>query len=92
MKKTLFILTIVLAFVTVLNYSANAQEPKKANTTIDSAGNLIPLSSVKINTGKLYIDSKGVKYPVYMTSSKKLFIIAKSAKTGKEYKRYLTLN
>lgn len=91
MKRILTIVVILLAFVTAINYSANAQEPKKANTTVDSAGNLIPLSSVKIATGKTYIDSKGIKYPVYMSATKKLFILAKSAKTGKEYKRYLTL-
>lgn len=87
MKKLLLTIALILGMIAVIQ----AQEPKKPNTTVDSVGNLIPLSSVKIPTGKTYINSKGIKYPVYMTANKKLFIIAKSAKTGKEYKRYLIL-
>lgn len=40
-------------------------------------------------TGYFYIDTKGVKYPIYMSSKGKCFIIRTSAKTGKQYKQYL---
>lgn len=88
MKKLLLTIALILGMIAVIQ----AQEPKKPNTTVDSAGNYISINSTKsTSTGKTYIDSKGIKYPVYISANKKLFIIAKSAKTGKEYKRYLIL-
>jgi hypothetical protein len=42
-----------------------------------------------ILTKYIYIDKNGEKYPIYMSTSGKCFIIRKSKKTGKEYKQYL---
>lgn len=36
-----------------------------------------------------YVASDGTKYPIYVSSNGKYFIIRKSAKTGKEYRQYL---
>lgn len=40
-------------------------------------------------TGYHYFDTKGIRYPIYMSSKGKCFIIRTSSKTGKQYKQYL---
>ena len=40
-------------------------------------------------TGYNYIDSKGVAYPIYLSSTGKAFIKRTSKRTGKEYRQYL---
>lgn len=40
-------------------------------------------------TEYVYKDSKGVEYPIYLSSSGKAFIKKVSKKTGKEYKQYV---
>lgn len=40
-------------------------------------------------TGYTYIDSKGVSYPIYLSSTGKAFIKKVSKRTGKEYRQYL---
>ena len=40
-------------------------------------------------TGYHYFDAKGIRYPIYMSSKGKCFIIRTSSKTGKQYKQYL---
>jgi len=44
-----------------------------------------------INTGKIFEDSKGKTYTIYQSEKGKFFIVRTSAKTGKEYKQYITL-
>lgn len=53
-----------------------------------SNSNKIAKDSVTF-TGYHYFDSKGVRYPIYMSSKGKCFIIRTSSKTGKQYKQYL---
>lgn len=48
------------------------------------AGNTVPAS-----TPYFWSDSKGNKYPIYISNSGSCYIIKKSNKTGKEYKQYL---
>lgn len=45
--------------------------------------------SKETKTQYTYTDSKGVTYPIYLSSTGKAFIKKKSKKTGKEYKQYL---
>ena len=40
-------------------------------------------------SGYHYFDSKGVRYPIYISSKGKCFIWRTSQKTGKKYKQYL---
>jgi hypothetical protein len=42
-----------------------------------------------IKTKFTWKDTKGVEYPVYVTSNGACFVIKTSSKTGKEYKAYL---
>ena len=77
---------ILLCLVATLSTSCNAQK-----VSVDKDGNYHPLSSKAQDkpTGKVFIDDKGVSYPVYLNSKNKPYIIRKSKKTGKEYKAYL---
>ena len=77
-----------------LTISLSAQTKVKQ----DSDGNYVPVKteksvikakSIETKTGKTYTDSKGNKYPVYLTSTGREVILRTSAKTGKEYKQYL---
>ena len=58
-------------------------------------GNTFTQVSTKKDTSKetktdyIYEDSKGNKYPIYLSSTGKAFIKKVSKKTGKEYKQYL---
>ena len=58
-------------------------------------GNSFTQVSNKKSTGKetktqyTYTDAKGVKYPVWLSSTGKAFIKKVSKKTGKEYKQYV---
>lgn len=40
-------------------------------------------------TGYIFHDKKGDKYPIYLSSNGKAFIIKTSQKTGKQYRKYL---
>ena len=64
----------------------------------DASGNYISVKSDKSQkkseakeTGKTYTDTKGEKYPVYISKNNKLFIIKTSKKTGKNYNYYLNV-
>ena len=54
----------------------------------DSSSHQIKKKDVTI-TKYTYKTSDGKTYPIYMSSSGKYFIIRKSQKTGKEYRKYL---
>lgn len=87
MKKLILILSI-LASCSQLN----AQKIK-----IDSKGNYVAVradknadSSKATNTGKLYTDTKGNSYAVFISAKGKLFV-NRISKTGNSYKQYLKL-
>ena len=48
-------------------------------------------TSVNQDTKTIYIweDSKGIKYPIYISKNGACYIIKTNKKTGKEYKQYL---
>lgn len=68
------------------------QAQKKANVTIDNKGNFVSVvkkDTAKANpTGRYYIDRAGSMWPVFRTSSGKLYAL-RTSKAGKEYKFYL---
>lgn len=83
MKKLLFIMMLFFSL------SATAQ-----NAHQDNSGNYTAISKDTTrasNTGKTFTDAKGIVYPVYVSTHRKLFINKVSAKTGKPYKLYLKL-
>ena len=84
MKKLIICISMMLAF----GLASNAQ-------SVQRQGNNFTQVSNKKSTGKetktqyTYTDSKGVVYPVYLSSTGKAYIKKVSKKTGKEYKQYV---
>ena len=82
-----------LSFLAILLCLAGGVTAQQ-KVTKDAQGNYLAVSTKKESkvtaTGKTYTDRKGKKYPVYVTEKGRLFCTKVSAKTGKEYKYYLT--
>lgn len=62
--------------------------------TMDKSGDFVSLTAGKTakvadkTTGKFFVDSKDVKYPIYVSVNDKLFYL-KTAKSGNIYKVYV---
>ena len=86
MKQLILLLTIVL-----LSVLSQAQ-PKY---TKDLSGNFIQVQAssrskgIDKPTGKFFTDRKGVRHPIFITSTNRLVYHRISGKTGKAYKVYL---
>lgn len=87
--RIIFILLIILTFAT-----SNAQTKVKT----DRDGNFIAVRDTATRssdnatpTGKTYTDTKGIKYPVYISAKGKYFI-RRISKTGNQYNQYLKIN
>ena len=83
MKKLIFCL-----FIALLSCTSYAQVAREGNTfksittqTTKSEGQ---------QTKYTWEDKKGNKYPIYITKNGAVYINRKSAKTGKNYKQYLS--
>ena len=83
MKKLIFCL-----FMALLSCTSYAQVAREGNTfksittqTTKSEGQ---------QTKYTWEDKKGNKYPIYITKNGAVYINRKSAKTGKDYKQYLS--
>ena len=84
MKKMIICILMMLAFGLV----SNAQNVTRQGNTFTQVSN--KKSAVKeTKTQYTYTDSKGVVYPIYLSSTGKAFIKKISKKTGKEYKQYV---
>ena len=86
------LLTVFTIVMLLLFFSLNAKGQeviRKGNTFYQqSSSNKIEKDSA-VFSGYHYFDSKGIRYPIYMSSKGKCFIWRTSAKTGKQYKQYL---
>ena len=83
MKKLIFCL-----FIALVSCTSYAQVAREGNTfksittqTTKSEGQ---------QTKYTWEDKKGNKYPIYITKRGAVYINRKSAKTGKDYKQYLS--
>jgi hypothetical protein len=83
--KKLFITAIMLFS---LNVGIQAQSVQRQGNTFTQVTNK-KSTSKETKTQYTYKDSKGVVYPIYLSSTGKAFIKKVSKKTGKEYKQYL---
>ena len=81
MKK--FIITI---FAVLLGITASTQVVKEGNTFTQTKTEKVTAAK---KTQFTYQDSKGNKYPIYISSRGSLYVIKVSKKTNKEYKCYL---
>lgn len=82
------LLLLGVTFAAITNAQTKVQQ--------DAQGNYIQVKKERkakpaTDTGKTFTDSKGNTYKVYQSERGKLFVIRKSAKTGKERKEYITL-
>lgn len=79
-----------MAVLAILFSAATAQTVKK-----DNSGNYVSVSTVNKSadkkTGEFFVTSKGEKFPIYVSSTGKYYVIRVSKNTGKEYKQYLKL-
>ena len=84
MKKLIICISMMLAFSLV----TNAQSVQRQGNTFTQVNNKKPAGK-ETKTQYTYKDSKGVEYPVYLSSTGKAYIKKISKKTGKEYKQYI---
>ena len=79
-----------LLFSFLIAHWCNAQTVVRKGKTFyqQSNSNKIEKDSA-VFSGYHYFDTKGIRYPIYMSSKGKCFIIRTSSKTGKQYKQYL---
>lgn len=86
MKKLLLSIALVICSLSAFS---------QAKYKMDAAGNYIAVKSVKdttkssdLNTGKTFTDSKGGVWPVYKSSTGRIYAL-RTSKTGNKYKQYL---
>ena len=89
-QAVLYVLFVfaLLFFAAVLQGNAQNVVRKGHSFYQQSNSNKIAKDSVTF-TGYHYFDSQGIRYPIYVSSKGKCFIIRTSSKTGKKYKQYL---
>lgn len=83
---------VFVLFMTLLYLvqPANAQSvTRKGNMFVQVPSKSPIKKDTAAITGYFYIDAKGVKYPIYMSSKGKCFIWRTSSKSGKQYRQYL---
>lgn len=80
----------LILFIICISMVANADDKnyKCENNTYSSTGRLHSASTSQ-TTPYFWSDSKGNKYPIYISNSGSCYIIKKSNKTGKDYKIYM---
>ena len=81
---------LFILFMLLLTCALYAQDVKReGNTFTQIAKSDTRESGKESKTAYTYVDSKGVSYPVYLSSTGKAFVKKISKKTGKEYRQYL---
>jgi hypothetical protein len=83
--RKLFIAAIIMLSLSV---GVQAQSVQKQGSNFTQVSNK-KSSGKETKTQYTYTDSKGVVYPVWLSSTGKAFIKKVSKKTDKEYKQYL---
>ncbi len=89
--KNLTKTTAILIIALIFNFSVKAQNAAKTTDGNYTAIKYNFNDTTKLNnTGKLYSDNNGNTYPVYISTTGKLFII-RTSKAGNSYRLYLKL-
>lgn len=81
--RILAIIVLMLGFLAISNGLKAQSVELDGNTFVQKSA-----TADSVATGYFYQDSKGLKYPIFLSSKRKAYIWAKS-KNGKMYKRYL---
>lgn len=84
------VFALLLIFLSATIQECRAQSVvRKGNTFYQQSSSSKIEKDSAVFTGYHYFDTKGVRYPIYMSSKGKCFIWRTSSKTGKPYKQYL---
>lgn len=80
---------IIVILFTMLSFTLSSQ------IKVDNKGNYVQETTVSgkrdtVNTGKTFTDSKGIVYPVFKSSTGKLYV-GKVSKSGNYYRYYLKI-
>ena len=86
--KKLIILTAFLLSITTIK-AQNATQDAKGNYTAIKTTNAATDSTKP--TGKTFTDTKGIVYPVMVSTKGKIFYI-RTSKSGTQYKAYIKVN
>lgn len=86
--RHLFVLILMIICVSSVANADNDKSYKCEGSTYSSTGRVHSASTSQI-TPYTWQDSKGNKYPIYISNSGSCYIIRKSNKTGKDYKQYM---
>lgn len=85
MKRVLNILLVALIAVFTVTMTQAQNVIRNGNVFTQQSKQKAEITKTKY----VYVDKDGVKYPIYLSSKGKAFIIKVSKKTGKEYRQYL---
>lgn len=88
--KFIYVVCLVWLLCMLIAASLSAQKPVKMNVSGDYVTTMDSIKSQDKLTGKSFIDSKGVKYPIRESVNKKLYYL-KTAKSGNTYRVYLKI-
>lgn len=79
---------ILCLFMALVSYTSYAQVAREGNTFKSTTSQTT--KSEGQQTKYTWQDNKGNTYPIYITKSGAVYVNRKSAKTGKDYKQYLS--
>lgn len=79
---------ILCLFMALVSYTSYAQIVREGNTFKSTTSQTT--KSEGQQTKYTWQDNKGNTYPIYITKSGAVYVNRKSAKTGKDYKQYLS--
>lgn len=89
MKRLFAIILFIISVCLVANADDNKTFVKSGNTYTNSSTGREKSNSQPVATEFTWKDSKGVEYPIYISSTGSCYVIKISKKTNKEYKHYL---
>lgn len=89
--KKLFISVIAILGIAFAGYAQTKYEQQGNTFKAPQTERTIKRGAEPLNTGFFWEDSKGNKYPIYISNGGKgsAYIVRTSQKTGKTYKAYL---
>lgn len=81
---------LLILFLLFLALFSNGQTTVKLENGVYKSQTTTRAKKEAVNTGKIYEDSKGTRYPIFKTDSA-YFVLRTSAKSGNQYKQYIKL-
>lgn len=92
LKERITVMVIVLIVALITCFSIQAQTVKSNGSGIFTEVKTAKDTTPDKPTGDIFIDSKGIKYPVYKGKKGSFYCLHTSKKTNKVYRHYLTVS